>query len=186
KALKMRQNGGESVLEFQSRVQQKAREERDEEMDELQEKYETKFDRLENKIRKEQQDVEQAEAEVRDRKTAEIVGVAETIFSVFVKRRSRSLSAATTRNRMKRKAKEKLQESMEDLSELQEDLTSLDMELKDKLNEIKEKWEGIEEGMTRAEVKPRRADIIVDKVLLAWHPFWQDKSGRRVSARKSS
>jgi hypothetical protein len=184
KKLKLRQEVGESIVEFQSRVQQIAREERDEELDDLQDKFQVKLDRLEDKIRKEEQDVQQATAEVQDRKTAEIVGVAETIFSVFVKRRSRSISAATSRNRMKRRAKEKLAESKEDLEELHDDYHDLENDLKEKLDEIKEKWESIEEGLSRAEVKPRRTDVKVDGVILAWHPYWVAADGSRVSARK--
>jgi hypothetical protein len=184
KKLKLRQEVGESIVEFQSRVQQIAREQRDEELDELQDKFQVKLERIEDKIRKEEQDVQQAAAEVQDRKTAEIVGVAETIFSVFVKRRSRSISAATSRNRMKRRAKEKLAESKEDLEELHDDYHDLENDLKEKLDEIKEKWESIEEGLSRAEVKPRRTDVKVDGVILAWHPYWVAADGSRVSARK--
>ena len=157
---------------------------RDEEMDELHEKYEPKLERIEEKMRKEMQAIEDAEAEVKERKTAEIVGVAETIFSVFVKRRSRSFSATASRNRMKRKAKQKLQDNREDLEELQEDYADMEEKVKEELAEIREKWEAFSDGISRVEIKPRRTDVKVDTVSLSWHPYWVAGNGTRVSARK--
>lgn len=178
------QASDETEESFRMRVQQRAREERDEELDELQDKYETKFDRIREKIRKEQQDLDEAQSEVRDRRTAEMVGMAETIFSVFVKKRSRSFSSAASKSRMRRKAKQKLEESKDDLEELHLTFDDLEKELQEKLSMIRDKWDHIVEGVTKKEVKPRRTDVAVDHVFLSWLPFWIDADGNKVSALK--
>ncbi len=182
--LKITQEPNESVQAFHMRVNLAAKELRDEEIDSLQEKYEKKLDRIEEKIRKEEQDLYEAEAEVKDRKRSEMIGIAETIFSVFVKKRSRSLSGATSKSRMRRRASMKLQESQEDLEELNEDYKELQKELDEKIEEITDKWESIATDFGTAEVSPRRSDVKVDGVFLAWNPFWQAPNGQRVSARK--
>ncbi len=180
--LKLTRRTGESDEAFVSRVRQAGREERDEEMDKIQDKYEPKLDRIRERIRKEQQDLEEAEAEVSDRKKAEWLNAAETVFSVFVSRRKRSLSSAVTKRRMARKASQKLEESEEDLAEYREDFLELEQELQDKLNAVRDKWDHVTDGITVTEIKPRRADVVVDGTILVWYPYWEGENGKRVSA----
>jgi hypothetical protein len=184
KDLKIYKEQDESNQSFLSRVQQAAREERDEELDTLQEKYEVKFDRIEEKIRKEEQDLDAAKADARDRKTAEMVGIAETIFSVFVRKRSRSISSATSKSRMRRKAAQKVEAAKEDLEELMITQEELEQELKEKVEEIKVKWDTVSLGVTEKEITPRRTDIKVDEMIVAWVPFWKAKDGRTVIATR--
>ncbi|MBT8190725.1 MAG: hypothetical protein KJO29_09895, partial [Bacteroidia bacterium] len=180
--LDMYQHAGESDEAFAMRVQQKAREERDDELDDIKDGFEKKFDRVRERIRREEQDLEEAEAEVRDRRTQEVVGVAETLFSVFVKGRSRSFSSAASKRRMSRRASMKVKESQEDLEELQLDFEELEKELQEKLELADEKWTSVAAGITKKEVKPRRTDIKVDQVMLVWYPYWINEKGDRVSA----
>jgi len=181
--LKITQASNESKEAFLMRIEQMAKEERDEELDKLQEKYAVKLDRIEEKIRKEEQDVESAEADLSERKTAQWLGVAETVFSVFVKGRSRSLSGVSSKNRMRKKASQKLEDSIEDLEELNQDFESLQNELESKLNEIRDAWDHAADEIITKEISPRKTDIKVNTVLLAWHPFWVNRNGQRVSAR---
>lgn len=176
------QETGESAEAFRMRILQQIREERDEDLDELQEKYEAKFEKLNDRIRKEKQDLEEAQSEVKGRRTEEIVGMAETIFSVFVRRRSRSASSTLTKRRMRQKANKKVEESQEDLEELYDDFDDLENELKEKMESISLKWEDISKDITEKEIKPRRADVKVDHVMLAWIPYWTSDKGERVSA----
>ncbi len=182
--LKIFQEQGETPAAFKMRVQQLAREMRDEELDKIQDKFEDKLDSLEDKIRKEQFDVEEARAEVRSRRTSEMVGMAETIFSVFVKGRSRSISSATSKSRMRKKAAQKLEESRADLMELAEDRDQLERDLSEALGEVREKWELIVEGVEEKEITPRKTDIKVDEIILVWHPYWVDEHGNKVPARR--
>jgi len=184
KDLKIHKEHAETNQSFLSRVQLAAREERDEELDELQEKYEVKFDRIEEKIRKEEQDLDAAKADVRDRKTAEMVGIAETIFSVFVRKRSRSISSATSKSRMRRKAAQRVEAAEEDLEELLLTQEELEQELKQKMEEIKVKWDTVSLGVTEKEITPRRTDIKVDQIILAWVPYWIASDGQTVAAVK--
>lgn len=164
------QKENESDEAFNMRVQTMAREQRDEELDELRDKYEDKFERIDDKIRKEERDLEEAEAEVKSRKTEEYVNIAETIFSVFSKRRSRSFSTAASKRNMSRRAKEKVEESLEEIEELEVDYKDLKLELKDKLAEITKEWEAKAQSVTKKEVKPRRTDVRVEKAVFVWYP----------------
>jgi len=182
--LELYQKSGESDEAFLSRLQLEAREIRDEELDELQEKYEPKFKRVEERIRKEEQDLEEAKSDVRHRRTSEMIGIAETVFSVLVKRRRRSLSTSASKRRMSRKAKLKVQESEEDLDELQMDLQDLDKEFEIKAEDLKKKWDNYTLGITKKEIKPRRTDVKTDDMIIAWFPYWVSRDGQWVSARR--
>ena len=180
--LKLSKSPSESDEAFLMRVKQKTRELRDEEMDKLQEKYEAKLDKLTDRIRREENRLEEREEEVQSRNAAQWIGVAETVFSVFMGRRRRSLSSVTSKNRMKRRAAQKLRASEEELQELQADFDSLEQELQEKLEELKTKWEQIAEAVTIKKIKPRRADVKVDTVMLVWQAYWVAENGERVSA----
>jgi len=182
--LELYQKSGESDEAFLSRVQHEAREERDDEIDELQEKYEPKFKRVEERIRKEEQDLEEAKSDVRHRRTSEMIGVAETVFSVLLKGRRRSLSGSASKRRMSRKAKLKVEESKEDLVELNEDLHDLDKDFEAKVEAVKQKWENFTLGITKKEIKPRRTDVKTEDMILVWYPYWMSESGQWVSARR--
>ena len=180
--LKLVQDYGETLEAFVQRVQHAAKEVRDDEIDELKDKYDDKKERIEDKIRKEEQDLDQAESDKSSRRRAEIVGVAETIFSVFVKRRSRSLSSAQSKSRMRRKAAEKVRESKEDLAELEQDYEDLLNELEDKISDITKEWDVIATNIVPKEIKPRKSDIQVDTAFLVWQPFWVANNGASISA----
>jgi hypothetical protein len=179
--LKIYQQPGESIEAFQMRVNHAAREMRDDEVDSLQDKYEEKFDRLQDRIRREELKIDEQKAELQHRKTAEILGVAETIFSVF-KGRRRSISSATTKSRMRRKASQRMQSLQIGIEELHEDYRELENELQEKLRDIQDKWETLAGGITKHEVKPRRTDVKVDDISLVWHPYWVSERGDKVSA----
>lgn len=182
--LEMYQGGDESTESFRMRVQLAAREKRDLEIDKLNDSFDKKFDKLTEKMRKEEQDLEEAEQEVRDRRNAEMIGMAETVFSVFVKRRSRSFSANATKSRMKRKAKQKLEDIEEDIDTLKMDYQELEELHLEKSEQITEKWDEYAEEISEMVVSPRKTDIKIDQIVLVWHPFWVAKNGDKVSALK--
>ncbi len=182
KDLKLVRASGESVNSFLMRIETATKELRDEDIDELQDSYEKKLDRIEDKIRKEERDLSEAEAEKTDRRNDELLNVASTVFgAVFGGRRSRSFSSVTSKRRMSRRASEKIEESKEDLKELEFDYDEMKKEMNEKLEEIKEKYASFADDISKLEIKPRRTDVKVSKVLLVWYPYWLS-GGERFSA----
>jgi hypothetical protein len=168
------QQPNESERDFFVRLQQAARERRDSDVDKLEEKHSKQLDRLETKIRRLERELAADEAEYDARKREEVVGVGETVLSFFLGRRR--TSAATTiarRRRMTSKVKMDIQETKEEIGEVKEDVLQLEGELKEAVNEITEKWDKVQEELVTEEIKPRRSDVKVHLVALAWTPFWQ-------------
>ena len=182
------QNPDETERAFKIRLQQAARERRDEEVDKLAAKYESRISSLETKLHKEERELAEDEAEYQGRKQEELIGIGESIFGFFSGRRksTRVLSRAASKRRMTSQAKSDIEESQEVIAELKEDIAELEAELKESADEITRKWADLLGEMTEEELTPRRTDVNVRLVTLAWQPFWRitysDGPGSRISS----
>jgi len=176
------QSDDETEEAFRMRLELRAREARDNEVDKLHEKYETKFRRLDEKIRKEERDLDEALADKRGRRNDELINVVETVFGGVFGKRRRSTSSVTTKRRMARKAAEKVEESREDLDMLDLAKRELEDELRDRVAEISSKWDKVSQGISKKEIKPRRTDVKVMDPIITWYPYWVGGDGKKVSA----
>ncbi len=174
--LKLTMRANETKEAFLMRVETAVKERRDEEIDKLVERFEKKLDSIENKIRKEERDLDEAHAEKADRRNDELLNAATTIFgAVFGGRRSRrSFSSVSSKRRMSRRASEKIAESEEELQELNVDLAELKAEMNQKTDELKRVYAELSYDITKREVKPRRTDVKVEDPILIWAPYWQN------------
>ncbi len=169
--LKLTQQTGQDDSSFKAEVNHRIKEIRDQKIDDLKDKYEAKFDKINEKIRKEERDYDEARADLRGRRTDELMNVGGLLVSILGGR-SRSLSTAATKRRMARKAREKLAESQEDIEVLNMQYADLEQELNEKINKLRTEWQVIEEGIEEKLIKPTKANIKVDEVLIAWIPKW--------------
>lgn len=173
KALDILQRPEESVRDFNVRVRQTARETRDREIDALQKQYDRRLDALAKKLRKLERDLVADEAEYKARQREEAVGVGETVLSFFLgRRRTSAATSIARRRRMTSKVKLDIEETEENISELKEDIQELERELKTAVNEITEKWDYGDNDENYVELKPRRKDVNLHEIALAWAPFW--------------
>ncbi|ACF11410.1 conserved hypothetical protein [Chlorobaculum parvum NCIB 8327] len=164
----------ESKRNFAIRLQQAAREQRDKEVDALEKKYATQLDRIADKIRKEERELAQDEAEHQNRKASELVGIGETLLGFFLGRKStRGISSAINRRRMTANAKADIEESVETIEELKNQQEEIEAELKEQAAEITARWEHLESALTTEELSPRRSDVVIQIVTTGWLPFWQ-------------
>ncbi len=180
--LEIYQSDDESEEAFNLRLELRAREIRDNEVDELRDKYEKKFDKLEDKIRKELRDLDDAESEMRSRRNDELINVVETVFGGVFGKRRRSYGSVSTKRRMARKAREKVNASKDDLEMLEIAKEELQHELRARVEDITSKWSDLENGLSKKEIKPRRTDIKVQDVILVWYPYWLDPNDNPLSA----
>jgi len=165
------QDPGESERDFKIRLKQAARERRDADVDALEEKYAAQIDKLEDKLRKKEHDLAADEADHQARKQEELLGAGETVLGMLMGRR-RSLSSVASKRRLTRKAKLELAETMDEIANVEEDIAELEAELKEAADEITQRWENALDDLTTQELKPRRTDVDVRLVALAWLPSW--------------
>jgi hypothetical protein len=168
------QKPGESERSFQSRLQQAAREMRDAEIDKISAKAETAMERIQDKLRKEERELEEDRAELNARRMEEVTGIGESVLSYFVGRRRTStmFSRAMTKRRMTTKASLDIEESEEQIAEYQKDLEELEADLKEQTDELSIRYADLLDDLSTVELKPRRTDVDIQLVALAWKPAW--------------
>lgn len=172
--LKMYSRPGESERDFKVRMQQAAREKRDDEVDKMRKKYRRQLDKLETRLEREERELAEDEADYDARKMEEIVSGAETVAGLFgIFGRKRSLSTAATKRRMTARAKADIEESKQEIARLQEEMEEVQQTIAQEAEQITEEWADTLDHIEPYFVKPRRADIDVDLVALAWLPYWE-------------
>jgi hypothetical protein len=175
---------GEEERDFRIRLRQLAREERDDEVDKLNGRFETRLRRLQTKLRRAELVLEKKEATSQARNREFLVSVGESLVGMFLGRRSmRSASSSLSKYRLKSSAKMAIEEAEERIEELKQEAAALEEELRGQTAAITERWEKAVENLETVAITPRRGDVDVDIIAVAWEPYWligyTDSSGAR-------
>ena len=172
--LKLYSRPGESERDYKVRMQQTAREKRDDEVDKMRKKYRRELDKLETRLEREERELTEDEADYDARKMEEVVSGAETLAGLFgIFGRRRSLSSVATKRRMTARAKADIKESKEEIARFQEEMEEVQQTIAEEAERITEEWADTLDHVETYLVKPRRTDIDVDLVALAWLPYWE-------------
>lgn len=182
--LKLYGKAGESRRDFRVRCEDEVRDLRDAELDKARSRFEQQVDRLKEKLRREQRELSEDEADLAARKREETLSGAESVLNLLSGRRSsRMLSTASRRRRMTQQARSDVDESEEAIEDLQKQLEDLEADWKEKEEDVTSRWAETLEMIEEAEVAPRRTDVVVDFCGLAWVPMWyvEMEGGQRVT-----
>ena len=174
--LKLYSEPGESGKEFKIRAHQVAREHRDAEVDKLRDKYQKKLDRLATRLAREEQELAEDRDEYEGRKSEELLSAGETLvgmLGIFGRRTSRGLSTAARKRRMTTKARADIVESEEEIERLEAEIEEMRLEMEEDAAAIAENWAEVAEEIETYAVKPRRKDVQVELLSLAWAPYWE-------------
>jgi len=181
-------NPGESERDFRVRLQQAAREERDAQAQQLRSQFAPKVAALEERIRKSQQAVERERAQSRTSMWGTIASVGSTIAGAFLGRKRISVStigkATTAARGVGRTVKEEsdVGRAKENVEALQQQLADLEAQFKEQLDALATKVDPTTIAFTTKSVKPKKANIAVETVALAWTPYWQPPKGTATPA----
>ena len=174
--LKLYSEPGESGEVFIVRAQQVAREGRDAEVDKLRDKYEKKLDSLEDRMAREEQELADDRAEYEGRKREELLSHGETLvgmLGIFGRRSSTGLSTAARKRRLTTKARSDIVESEEAIERLKADVEEMRQELEQEAEAIAKEWADVATEVETYAIKPRRSDVKVQLVSVAWAPYWE-------------
>ncbi len=172
-ALKEYSLPGETKRDFIMRLRQDAREHRDEEIDDLQQKYDKKIQKLQDRLSRAEVALEKKEATAQSRKQEILVSVGESVLGMFMGRRSiRSASTAMSKYRQSKLAGMSVKEAEEKIDALKREIDDLENELKRETEDIRREWEEALENVQEKPIKPRKSDIDVGMIALAWMPQW--------------
>jgi hypothetical protein len=164
---------GERERDFKIRMQQTARERRDAEVDKLEEEFARQIARLQEQRERVSRQKAAKEADYASRKQQEVIGIGESLLSFFFGRRStRAFSTAANRRRMTVQSRMEVEEAERSLADLDAKIAALEEELKSRSNEVTLRWATALDKLSTIELTPRRTDVNVQLVALAWLPHW--------------
>jgi hypothetical protein len=174
---------GESERDFRVRLGDLAREKRDRLADKLRKKYASRLARLEERIRKAQHAVGRETQQASGQKLQTAISFGATVLSAFLGRKKLSygtLGRATTAMRgMGRTAKERsdVQRAKENVAALEEQLGRLNQELETELDQLEDRLDPLTEELATTALRPRRSDVEIRLVALAWAPRRRGSDG---------
>ena len=169
------------------RCQQAAREARDQAVDKLRAKYAVRLERLEERLTREERTLDESKAEYKGRMGEEVLSGLSTVAGALglFGRKSRSLrglSTAATKRRLTSSAKADIAEAEADIARLKAEVDDLKSQIEEEANALTQQWDAAASDVQATRVVPRKTDVDVQMVVLAWAPTWevayQDARGR--------
>jgi hypothetical protein len=179
---------GESEREFRIRISDGAREERDLRVDKLRKKYASKFNTLRDRIRRAELAVQREKAQASSARTETFISLGSTLLSAVLGRKalsSTTIGKATTTARGVGRASKQAQDvgrARKNLEAYQTRLQELDLEFQSEVAKLTAKLDPMREELQTLTLKPRRSDVDVKLLALAWAPFVLGPDGGWLAA----
>ena len=181
---KLVSHSGESEADFRARLAQGAREGRDSKAEALRAKYEAKVAALQQKIHTAEQAVDREQNQERGAGVQTAVSVAGSILGGFLGRKSVSAGSITTVAR----GAGRVAQQRDDVKRAEENLARLQGQLAELQASFAQDAAGVgadgaaTEQLDSVVIRPKKADIDVTLVTLAFAPHWQDGGGQVTPA----
>jgi hypothetical protein len=170
------------------RLQTVARERRDQAVEKLRAKYATKVAALEEKIRRAQQAVDREAAQASQQKLQTAVSMGATVLGALFGRKTISAStlgkATTAARGVGRTMKESqdIERARESLAAALQLKADLEAQVQAEIQQIGAAWDPASEPLDPIALRPKRTELTVQLVALAWVPCWKDAEGRLTPA----
>ena len=181
---KLVSHSGESEADFRARLAQGAREGRDSKADALRAKYDAKVAALQQKLHTAQQAVDREENQERGAGLQTAVSVAGSILGGFLGRKSVSVGSITSVAR----GAGRVAQQRDDVKLAEENVARLQGQLTELQASFAQDAAGVgadgaaTEQLDTVVIRPKKADIDVTLVTLAFAPHWQGADGQLTPA----
>jgi len=145
-------------------------------VDKLRRKYRKKLDRLEKRLAREQRELADDQGEYQARKREELISAGESVIGllgIFGRRSTTGFSRAARKRRLTSSAKADIAESQEEIESLKAETEDMRQELEEEAKAIADRWASVADEIEDHAIKPRRKDVDVEMVALAWAPYWE-------------
>jgi hypothetical protein len=167
---------GETEQEFRLRLSHETRELRDRNVEKLREKYAPKLAALQERIRKAQQKVEKEQAQASQQKFQAYVSIGSSVLAALTGRKlasaanvGRAAGAVRAAGRVGREAQDVVQ-AAENVEQLQARYAELEAKCKVEADALRGSISPDKLQLEEIVIKPRKADIGVNRVALVWVP----------------
>ena len=174
--LKITSRAGESAEDFEQRCNVVAGERADEDAAKLRKSLETKMDRVRSAMEKGEDRIRELESDVDSRGKEQMLDLAGSVLGGLLggRKSTRSILGAgrraSSKNRTKGNAEERLETAENRLEENADKLEDLETELTDSLWEIQSDWDDKAKEIESVEIPLEKTDISIDDFVLVWIP----------------
>jgi hypothetical protein len=165
---------GEDEREFRLRLGDRAREERDRRTEELRARYAGKLESISNRIRMAQQRLDREKQEASGARMQSMISLGNTVLQMVLGRKKLStttMNRATTAARGASRAAQQaddVRRAEENLEAFQDQLLELEEELQAELRSLEQRLHVLALRIEERPLKPRRRDVDVRRIALAW------------------
>jgi hypothetical protein len=179
---------GESEKDFRIRMAQLAREQRDALADKLRAKYAPKIATLHERVRKAQQALEVQEAQSRQSKVSSALSFGAAVLGGFLGRKVVSAGNVGKAASAMKSAGRAMQESgdvkraEDNLASAQQQLAELEAQFQGEVDALATKLDPATEELHKLTLRPKKTDVRIDALVLAWRPHWADANGNLTPA----
>ena len=181
--LKQVSNPGESEGDFRARLSQGLRERRDLESEKLKKKYQPRFAQEQERLRKAEERLSREKSQATQTMITSMASMGASVLGALLGNRLASKTnvskAATSVNSMTKAMKERgdIGRAEEGVDAIQERMRALEDEFKKQIEQLDDKVDAAALPLEQIQVTPKKADISVERLALAWLPFQVDATG---------
>ena len=165
---------GETDGAFRARLRERLREKRDEALDALRDRYERRLDEAKRRVAAARARAEREGEQYRDQKLQTAVSVGASVLGALFGRRRGGLGGATTAARAASRAVRErgdIARAEDTARDAESAAAALEEELTAKLDELRASLAEDALVVEPLEVAPRKGDLTLDRVALAWEPL---------------
>jgi len=174
---------GENEREFRIRLTELARERRDRMSEKLRKKYARRLARLEERIRKADMAISREQEQAKGQKLQTAISMGATVLSALLGRKKLSYGtvgkATSTLRGVGRASKEKQDVARAEANAhaLRLQLDELNRELESEIDALEDRLDPLNETLETTAIRPRRSDVEIRRVALAWAPHRRAADG---------
>ena len=178
----------ESTGAFMEKCSAAARKALKAETDKVDMTYKKKIADLENKVKRQEREVESQKDDLEKRRMEELGTNGELLLSLFGGRK-RSVSKSLTKRRMTSQAKDDLAEEKVDLENLQKQLKAIQTEYQAALKDVQDRWADVANDTVQVPLTPYKKDVFTSAFGVAWLPYYHleiNGQDREIAAFKKA
>jgi hypothetical protein len=164
--------------EFRQLCTKAARDQHEAEVEKVSDSFAAKLKSLQDKLDREERELEQDQSRLSSRRLDEIGSAAETVFGLFGGRKSsRRISSSLTKRRMTADASASVKESKEAIADLQAQIADLEKEKAQAIAEVDKRWGEIASQSDEITIPALKKDVNVELFGVAWFPYYTVQVG---------
>jgi hypothetical protein len=159
--------------EFHQKCSDAARSQHDAEVKKVSDSFATKLKTLQEKLDREERQLEQDESKLSARRLDELGTAAETVFSFLGgSKSSRRLSSSLSKHRMASDASASVKESKQTIADLQAQIAGIQKEKDQAIADVDKRWGDIASQSDEITIPALKKDVNVELFGVAWFPYY--------------